>query len=111
MRSIKATNPDLVFMATYPPDSVGMITSIHEIGLSARLVGGGMIGLQFAAFKQKLGPMLNNIVCYDLYVPEPTMKFPGIEELLVRYRERAAQAGKCDCSKRPSPRNAHASWR
>ena len=93
VRSIKATNPDLVFMATYPPDSVGMITSIHEIGLSARLVGGGMIGLQFAAFKQKLGPMLNNIVCYDLYVPEPTMKFPGIEELLVRYRERAAQAG------------------
>lgn len=93
VRSIKATNPDLLFMVTYPPDSVGMITSIHEIGFSARLVGGGMIGLQFAAIKQKLGPMLNNIVCYDLYVPEPTMKFPGIEEFLKRYRERAAQAG------------------
>jgi branched-chain amino acid transport system substrate-binding protein len=70
-----------------------MITSIHEIGFTARLVGGGMIGLQFAAFKQKLGPMLNNVVCYDLYVPEPTMKFPGIEEFLLRYRERAAQTG------------------
>jgi len=93
VRSIKATNPDLLFMATYPPDSVGMITSIHELGLSARLVGGGMIGLQFAAIKQKLGPMLNNVICYDLYVPEPTMKFPGIEQLLTRYRERAAQAG------------------
>lgn len=93
IRSIKATNPDLLFMATYPTDSVGMISSIHEIGFSARLVGGGMIGLQFAAFKQKLGSMLNNIVCYDLYVPEPTMKFPGIEQFLVRYRERAAQAG------------------
>jgi branched-chain amino acid transport system substrate-binding protein len=93
IRSIKATNPDLLFMATYPTDSVGMISSIHEIGFSARLVGGGLIGLQFAAFKQKLGPMLNNIVCYDLYVPEPTMKFPGIEQFLVRYRERAAQAG------------------
>jgi branched-chain amino acid transport system substrate-binding protein len=93
VRSIKATNPDLLFMATYPPDSVGMISSIHEIGFSARLVGGGMIGLQFAAIKQKLGPLLNNIVCYDLYVPEPTMKFPGIEQLLTRYRERAAAAG------------------
>ena len=93
VRAIKATNPDLLFMATYPPDSVGMITSIHELGFSARLVGGGMIGLQFAAIKQKLGPMLNNVICYDLYVPEPTMKFPGIEELLKRYRERAAQAG------------------
>jgi len=93
VRSIKATNPDLLFIASYPTDSVGMISSIHELGFAARLVGGGMIGLQFAAFKQKLGPMLNNIVCYDLYVPEPTMKFPGIEEFLVRYRDRAAQAG------------------
>ena len=93
VRSIKATNPDLLFMASYPPDSAGMISSIHEIGFSARLVGGGMIGLQFAAIKQKLGPMLNNVLCYDLYVPEPTMKFPGTEEFLKRYRERAAQAG------------------
>jgi len=93
VRAIKATNPDLLFIASYPPDSAGMISSINEIGFTARLVGGGMIGLQFAAIKQKLGPMLNNIICYDLYVPEPTMKFPGIEEFLKRYRERAAQAG------------------
>ena len=93
VRAIKATNPDLLFMATYPPDSVGMITSLHELGFSASLVGGGLIGLQFAAIKQKLGPMLNNVICYDLYVPEPTMQFPGTEELLKRYRERAAQAG------------------
>jgi branched-chain amino acid transport system substrate-binding protein len=93
VRSIKATNPDLLFIASYPPDSSGMISSLHELGFAARLVGGGMIGLQFAALKQKLGPMLNNVVCYDLYVPEPTMKFPGTEDLLKRYRERAAQAG------------------
>jgi len=93
VRSIKATNPDLLFMASYPTDSAGMISSIHEIGFAARMVGGGMIGLQFAALKQKLGPMLNNVLCYDLYVPEPTMKFPGTEDFLKRYRERAAQAG------------------
>jgi branched-chain amino acid transport system substrate-binding protein len=93
VRAIKATNPDLLFMATYPPDSSGMIRTIHEVGFGARMVGGGMIGLQFAALKQQLGPMLNDIVAYDLYVPEPTMKFPGIEQFLVRYRERAAQAG------------------
>ncbi|MGA2894328.1 MAG: amino acid ABC transporter substrate-binding protein [Xanthobacteraceae bacterium] len=93
VRSIKSANPDVLFIASYPIDSAGIISSIHEVGFGARLVGGGMIGLQFAALKQKLGPMLNNIVCYDLYVPEPTMKFPGIEEFLVRYRERAGQAG------------------
>jgi branched-chain amino acid transport system substrate-binding protein len=93
VRAIKATNPELFFIASYPPDSTGMITSIHEIGFSARMVGGGLIGLQFAAIKQKLGPMLNNVLCYDLYVPEPTMKFPGIEDFLKRYRDRAAAAG------------------
>jgi len=93
VRSIKAASPDLVFIASYPPDSAGLIHSIHEVGLGARMMGGGMIGLQFAALKTQLGPLLNNIVCYDLYAPEPTMKFPGIEKFLVRYRERAAAAG------------------
>ena len=93
VRAIKATNPELLFIASYPPDSTGMITSIHEIGFSARMVGGGLIGLQFAAIKQKLGPMLNNVLCYDLYVPEPTLKFPGIEDFLKRYRDRATAAG------------------
>ena len=93
VRSIKATNPDLLFIGSYPPDSAGMIRAIHEVGFSARMVGGGMVGLQFAALKQQLGPMLNNIVAYDLYVPEPTMNFPGISAFLVKYRERAAEAG------------------
>ncbi|HZA02325.1 MAG TPA: amino acid ABC transporter substrate-binding protein, partial [Hyphomicrobiaceae bacterium] len=92
-RAIKATNPDLVYIASYPPDSAGMLRATHEVGLSAKMLGGGLIGPQFAALKTQLGPMLNGIVCYDLYLPEPTMKFPGIEEFLVRYRERAVQAG------------------
>jgi branched-chain amino acid transport system substrate-binding protein len=93
VRAIKATNPDLVYIASYPPDSSGMIRSVHEVGLGARMLGGGMIGLQFAALKTQLGPLLNNIVAYDLYAPEPTMKFPGVEQFLTRYRERAASAG------------------
>jgi len=93
VRAIKAANPDLLFIASYPPDTSGMIRTIHEIGFGTRMVGGGMIGLQFGALKTQLGPMLNNIVAYDLYVPEPTMKFPGIEQFLVKYRERAVPAG------------------
>jgi branched-chain amino acid transport system substrate-binding protein len=93
VRAIKAANSDLVFIASYPPDTAGMIRAIHEVGLGARMLGGGMIGLQFAALKQQLGPMLNNIVAYDLYVPEPTMNFPGIAPFLAKYRERAIPAG------------------
>src|SRR5215470_13413177 len=93
VRAIKAANPDLVFIASYPPDTAGMIRAIHEVGLGARMLGGGMIGLQFASLKQQLGPMLNNIVAYDLYAPEPTMNFPGIAPFLAKYRERAIPAG------------------
>jgi branched-chain amino acid transport system substrate-binding protein len=93
VRAIKATNPDLLYIASYPPDSAGMVRAMHEVAFGARMVGGGMIGLQFAAFKQQLGPMLNNLLAYDLYVPEPTMNFPGVQAFLVKYRERAAAAG------------------
>jgi branched-chain amino acid transport system substrate-binding protein len=93
VRAAKGTNPDLVYIASYPPDSAGMIRSVHEVGLSAKMLGGGMIGLQFAALKTQLGSLLNNVVSYELYAPEPTMQLPGIEQFLVRYREHAAGAG------------------
>ena len=93
VRVIKSTNPDLLFIASYPPDSAGVIRSIYEVGFGARMVGGFMTGLQYGALKQQLGPSLNDIVAYDIYVPEPTMKFAGIEQFLVKYRERATQAG------------------
>ena len=93
MRAIGATNPDIVFVASYPPDTVAMVRAANETNLKAKIFGGGMIGLQFAALKTQLGPLLNNIVYYDINVPEPTMKFPGIDEFLVKYRARAAKEG------------------
>jgi branched-chain amino acid transport system substrate-binding protein len=93
VRAIKATNPDIVFVASYPPDSVGMVLAAHEVGLRPKLFGGGMVGLQFAAFLTKLGPKLNGIVDYDLWVPEPTLHFPGIEEFLQKYQPQAEKAG------------------
>ena len=93
VRAIQATNPDVIFLASYPPDSVGMVRAANEIGLKARMFGGGMIGLQYAAIKQQLGPLLNGIVYYDVYVPEPTMLFPGVKEFLAAYQAKAAGAG------------------
>jgi branched-chain amino acid transport system substrate-binding protein len=92
-RAIKATNPDIVFVASYPPDSVGMVLAAYEVGLRPKMFGGGMVGLQFAAFLTKLGPKRNGIVNYDFWVPEPTLKFAGIEQFLNRYQERAAKEG------------------
>ncbi len=93
VRAIQATNPDVVFVASYPPDSVGIVRASNEIGLKAKMFGGGMIGLAFSPIKQQLGPLLNGIVAYDVYQPEPTMNFPGIADFLKRYQARAPAAG------------------
>jgi branched-chain amino acid transport system substrate-binding protein len=93
VRSIKALDPDIVAVYSYPPDTAGMVLAAHEVGLRPKMFGGGMVGLQFAALLTKLGPKLNGIVNYDFWVPEPTLRFPGIEEFLQRYQARAASAG------------------
>jgi len=93
VRSIKALDPDIVAVYSYPPDSAGMVLAAHEVGLRPKMFGAGMVGLQFAALLTKLGPKLNGIVNYDFWVPEPTLRFPGIEEFLQRYQAKAASAG------------------
>src|SRR2546425_9518218 len=92
-RAIKAANPDIVFVASYPPDSVGMVRASHEVGLQPKIFGGGMVGLQFTTVMTSLGPMLNGIVNYDYWVPEQTMMFPGIKEFFKEYQPRAAKEG------------------
>jgi branched-chain amino acid transport system substrate-binding protein len=93
IRAIQATNPDVVFVASYPPDSAGLVRAATELGLQTKLFGGGMVGLQYASLLTSLGPMLNGIVNYDFWVPEPTLDFPGIQEFLTKYEERAAGQG------------------
>ena len=45
MRAVQAANADIVFVAAYPPDTVGIVRAVHEIGLSPKMFGGTMIGL------------------------------------------------------------------
>ncbi|HZP77010.1 MAG TPA: amino acid ABC transporter substrate-binding protein [Pseudolabrys sp.] len=93
VRAIQATNPDLVFIASYPLDSVGMVRAANELGLKTQLFGGGMVGMQYASFMGQLADKLNRVVNYHLYVPSPKLKFPGIEEFLKKYQARAPQQG------------------
>src|SRR5438132_7247924 len=94
VRAIKATNPDVVFVASYPPDSVGMLRAAHEVGLQPKLFGGGMVGLMFTSIMTSMGPMLNGVVNYDFWAPEPTfLAMPGIKEFLKEYQARAEKAG------------------
>ena len=93
VHAIQATDPDLVFVASYPPDTVGMIRAAHEIGLKAKLFGGGMVGLQSTAIKAQLGPLLNGIVDYDFWLPWASFATPEAKAFLKIYQSRAPAAG------------------
>jgi branched-chain amino acid transport system substrate-binding protein len=93
IRAIQATNPDVVVICSYPPDSVGMVKAINEIGFKPKMIGGGMVGLQATAIKTQLGPLLNGFVNYDFWLPVPKMDFPGVADLLKKYQARAAAEG------------------
>jgi branched-chain amino acid transport system substrate-binding protein len=93
VRAIAATNPDVVVICSYPPDSVGMVKAVNEIGFKPKMIGGGMVGLQATALKAQLGPMLNGFVNYDFWLPVPKMQFPGVAELIKTYQARAAAEG------------------
>ena len=93
IRSIRATEPDIVYVASYPPDSAGIVRAIGEIGFETQMLGGGMVGIQYASLMASLGPQLNGIVNYDFWVPEPTLQFTGTEEFLTKYQARVADAG------------------
>jgi branched-chain amino acid transport system substrate-binding protein len=93
VHAIQATSPDMVFVASYPPGSVGMLRAATESGLKTRFFGGGMVGLQYTAVKQQFGAKLNGVVDYDWWIPAPTMQFPGILDFLKEYQSKAGEAG------------------
>jgi branched-chain amino acid transport system substrate-binding protein len=92
VRAIQATNADLVVICSYPPTSVGMVQSASELGLKPKMMGGGMVGLQFTAIKSKLKSKLNGIVNYENWVPTPKLMAPAAE-FFKKYQARAAGLG------------------
>jgi len=95
VRAVNATGPDVIFVASYPPDSAGIIRSANEVGLapSVKMFGGSMVGPQYYAIANALGEGMNGIVNFDTHVNEPTLKFKGIDEFITKYRPRAEKEG------------------
>jgi branched-chain amino acid transport system substrate-binding protein len=93
IRAIAATNPDIVVVCSYPPDSVGIVRAVNEIGFKPKMIGGAMVGPQNTSMKAQLGPLLNGWVNYDFYLPAPKLDFPGMADFLKKYQSRAAAEG------------------
>jgi branched-chain amino acid transport system substrate-binding protein len=93
VRAIAETNPDLVIVCSYPPDSIGMVRAVNEVGFKPKMIGGAMVGPQSTAIKARLGPLLNGWTNYDYWLPLPKMQFAGVDDLMKKYQARAAVEG------------------
>ncbi|MBV9964640.1 MAG: amino acid ABC transporter substrate-binding protein [Alphaproteobacteria bacterium] len=93
VRALQAAKPDMVYISSYPSDTVGILRSIGELGLETKLLGGGLAGLQAAAIKMQLGPAANGVVNTDLWEPVPTMQFPGVMDFIKKYQAKAPAEG------------------
>jgi branched-chain amino acid transport system substrate-binding protein len=93
MQAVKALNPDIIYVAAYPPDSVGIIRAANEIGVTPKMFGGTFIGLLLTPIKTQLGPLMNGIVNNEVFLPGPAFTFPGTLELLEKYRAIAKTQG------------------
>lgn len=93
VRAIQAANPDIVFVGSYPLDSVGIIRAANEVGLKPKMFGGSMVGLQASVFKTQLGPLLNGVIMYDFWQPTPKLSTPEALEMLKKYQARAGAEG------------------
>src|ERR1700738_2224135 len=94
LRALKAAKPDIVYVASYPPDSAGILRAVNEIGIgdNVKLFGGGMVGLQFGAVMENLGSLLNGVVNYNTWLPEPSMYNEGTKAFFDTYTKRAVEA-------------------
>ena len=94
IRSLKAAKPDIVYVASYPPDSAGILRAINEIGIgdNVKLFGGGMVGLQFGPVMENLGSLVNGVVNFNTWLPEPSMYYDGTKAFFETYSKRAVEA-------------------
>src|SRR5215468_5901909 len=94
IRALNAAKPDIVFVASYPPDSAAILKAVNEIGVgdNVKIFGGAMVGLQFAAVMENLGSLLNGVVNYNSWLPEPSMYFDGTKDFFEKYTKRAVEA-------------------
>jgi branched-chain amino acid transport system substrate-binding protein len=94
VRAIKATNPDIVFAAAYPPDTVAFVRAANEAGLAPSIMGGTLIGMLATPLKVLMGPLMNGYINNaEVFMPVPTMNFTGVQDLLKKYQERAKGQG------------------
>jgi branched-chain amino acid transport system substrate-binding protein len=92
IRAVEATNPDIVYIGAYPPDNVGIIRAVNEIGLRPKIMGGAMIGMLVTPIKVQLGPIANGLITGENFAAASAGQIAGAADFLKRYGDRAVVA-------------------
>ena len=94
IRALRSSRPDMVFICSYPTESAGILRAVNEIGIgeNVKIFGGGMVGLQFAAVMESMGSLLNGVINYNSWLPEPSMFHDGTKAFFDKYQPRAVAA-------------------
>jgi branched-chain amino acid transport system substrate-binding protein len=94
IRALNAAKPDIVYVASYPQDSAAILRAVNEIGLGSnvKVFGGAMVGLQFTPVMANLGSLMNGVVNYNTWLPEPSMYHEGTKAFFEVYSKRAVEA-------------------
>jgi branched-chain amino acid transport system substrate-binding protein len=93
IRAAQASDADVFYAASYPPDTVGLVRAAREIGYTPKVFGGAMVGLQITNIQMQLGPLMNGVVTFAAWLPVKTMMFPGVAEMLKKYQAQAKGEG------------------
>jgi branched-chain amino acid transport system substrate-binding protein len=91
VRAVQASNADIVYVAAYPPDNVGIVRAANEIGLTPKMFGGAMIGMLITPIKMQLGPFTNGLVIGESFVPSSKLQFAGLGDVMKRYQAKAPE--------------------
>ena len=91
VRAMQAANADIVYIAAYPPDNVGIIRAANEIGLNPKMFGGAMIGMLITPIRVQLGPIANGLVIVETFLPSSKLQFPGLDSVMKRYQAKAGE--------------------
>ena len=93
VRSMQAANTEVVYAATLPVDTVGLLRASNEVQFKPKLYGGAFLGLLVTGIKQQLGPLMNGLVNNEFYIPAASLQFAGTQEFLEEYQKRAPGLG------------------
>ena len=92
-RAMQAADAEVVYAATLPVDTVGLVRASNEVQFRPKLYGGAFLGLLVTGIKQQLGPLINGLVNNEFYIPAPSLQFAGTSAFLDEYQKRAAGLG------------------